>query len=337
MPSALIAVGSRLHSGGAGRRDRRRRRDVSVSDLLRVVRRVREDASPISGQLPVDWFGRRHPAAHRPVRLLRRHRHADDRRRAAGRPAAASSICRPWSARSRRSTTSRASPRELKFSGPLLADIFLGKITNWNDPAIARLNAGVALPPVEITPVYRAESSGTSIIWSDFLSKTSPEWRRLVGATRVIKIPAGVSARRQRGRVGARQADGGRDRLRRSDLRQAQRPSRLDRCRMPKASSCRRRSPPSPRPPTPRSARCRAICACRSPMRRARASIPISSFTWILLYESVGDRAAASAMVEFMRWALSDGQRLAPDLGYAPLPAEIVKMTTARLNRVKVS
>ena len=88
---------------------------------------------------------------------------------------------------------------ELKFSGPLLADIFLGKITNWNDPAIARLNAGIALPPVEITPVYRAESSGTSLIWSDFLSKTSTDWRRLVGATRVIKIPTGVSARGSEG------------------------------------------------------------------------------------------------------------------------------------------
>src|SRR5580765_7115823 len=69
-------------------------------------------------------------------------------------------------------------PRELKFTGALLADMFLGRITNWNDPAIARLNEGVALPPIEITPVFRADSSGTSYGCSDFLSKVSAEWRR---------------------------------------------------------------------------------------------------------------------------------------------------------------
>ena len=88
---------------------------------------------------------------------------------------------------------------ELKFSGPVLADIFLGKITNWNNPEIAALNPGVVLPPLEITPVYRAESSGTSLIWSDYLSKTSADWRRLVGATRVLKIPAGISSRGSEG------------------------------------------------------------------------------------------------------------------------------------------
>ena len=114
--------------------------------------------------------------------------------------------------------------RELKFSGPLLADIFLGRITNWNDPAIARLNEGITLPPIEITPVFRADSSGTSFIWSDFLSKVSPEWRRRVGANRVSTLPIGLSCeRRQRGCLGSRHANAGRHWLCRVDLRQAKR------------------------------------------------------------------------------------------------------------------
>src|SRR5262245_12317921 len=85
--------------------------------------------------------------------------------------------------------------RPLKFTGSLLAGIFLGRITNWNAPAIARLNEGVTLPPIEISPVFRADSSGTTFVWSDFLSKVSPEWRRLVGANRVSTIPVGLSVK----------------------------------------------------------------------------------------------------------------------------------------------
>jgi phosphate transport system substrate-binding protein len=88
---------------------------------------------------------------------------------------------------------------ELRFSGPVLADIFLGRITNWNDPAIAKLNAGIALPPTDITPIYRSESSGTSFIRSDFLSKVSPVWRRMVGATRSLRLPVGASAKGSEG------------------------------------------------------------------------------------------------------------------------------------------
>ena len=118
-------------------------RDVPESDLLEVVRRVQQAAPERADQLPVDRLGRRHPPAHQPDGLLRRHRRADDRRAAAGRARARSCTSRPCSAPScpvynipgrRRS--------ELKFTGPLLADIFLGKITKWNDPAIAKLNAG---------------------------------------------------------------------------------------------------------------------------------------------------------------------------------------------------
>ena len=84
---------------------------------------------------------------------------------------------------------------DLKFSGPLLADIYLGKVTKWNDPAIAKLNPGVTLPATDITVAHRAESSGTTYIWVDFLSKTSPEFKTKVGVNTAVSWPTGVGGR----------------------------------------------------------------------------------------------------------------------------------------------
>src|SRR5262249_49757993 len=84
---------------------------------------------------------------------------------------------------------------ELKFSGPLLADIFLGKITKWNDAAIAKLNPGLSLPGTDITVVHRAEGSGTTYIWVDFLSKTSEEFKKRVGVNASVNWPTGVGGR----------------------------------------------------------------------------------------------------------------------------------------------
>src|SRR6266513_6288742 len=81
---------------------------------------------------------------------------------------------------------------ELKFTGPVLADIFLGKITKWNDPAIAKLNAGVNLPGSDITVVHRSDGSGTTYIWADYLAKVSPEWKTKVGVATSVNWPVGV-------------------------------------------------------------------------------------------------------------------------------------------------
>ena len=84
---------------------------------------------------------------------------------------------------------------ELKFSGPVLADIFLGKITKWNDPAIAKMNGGVALPATDITVAHRADGSGTTYIWVDYLAKISPEWKTKVGDANSVNWPTGVGGR----------------------------------------------------------------------------------------------------------------------------------------------
>ena len=88
---------------------------------------------------------------------------------------------------------------ELKFTGPVLADIFLGKIKKWNDPALAKINAGVSLPAADITVVHRSEGSGTTYIWADFLAKASPEWKAKVGVSTAINWPAGVGGKGNEG------------------------------------------------------------------------------------------------------------------------------------------
>ena len=91
---------------------------------------------------------------------------------------------------------------ELKFTGAVLADIFLGKITKWNDPAIARLNAGVTLPATDITVVHRADGSGTTYIWVDYLAKVSPEWKTKVGVNTAVNGPTGVGGKGNEGVAG---------------------------------------------------------------------------------------------------------------------------------------
>src|SRR5262245_33207824 len=88
---------------------------------------------------------------------------------------------------------------ELKFTGPLLADIFLGKVKKWNDPAIAKINAGVLLPNTDITVVHRSDGSGTTYIWVDYLSKVSPEWQKQVGVSTSVNWPVGVGGKGNEG------------------------------------------------------------------------------------------------------------------------------------------
>ena len=108
---------------------------------------------------------------------------------------------------------------DLKFTPEALAGIFLGKITKWNDPAIAGANPGVKLPADDIVVVHRSDGSGTTYIWTDYLSKVSDEWKTKVGKGTSVNWPVGLGRQRQRRRVGADQADPRFDRLRRADLR----------------------------------------------------------------------------------------------------------------------
>jgi phosphate transport system substrate-binding protein len=224
---------------------------------------------------------------------------------------------------------------ELKFTGALLADIFLGKVTKWNDPAITKLNPGVTLPGTDITVVHRADGSGTTYIWADFLAKASPEWKRKVGVATALSWPVGVGGQGNPGVAGL----------------VAQTPGSIGYVELIYALQ-NKISYGSVQNLAGKFVRANvasvtaAAAAAKGPRMPAdfRVSItnaegdgayPISSFTWLLLYENPKDKAQSKIMVDFLKWALTDGQKFAPDLGYAPLPAEVVQMEMTALGRIK--
>jgi len=225
---------------------------------------------------------------------------------------------------------------EIKFNGPVLADIFLGKITKWNDPAIAKLNAGMQLPSTDITVVHRSDGSGTSYIWVDYLAKVSPEWLKKVGVNTSVNWPNGLGGKGNEGVAGLVQQTPGS--LGYVELIYALQ-NKIAYASVQNAEGEFVRA-------TIQSVTAAAGAAVKNMPKDFRVSItnapgkgvyPISSFTWLLLYENPKDKGQSKAMVDFVRWALTDGQKFAPDLGYAPLPAEIVKLEMEALNTIKVS
>ena len=224
----------------------------------------------------------------------------------------------------------------VKFTGPVLANMFLGKISSWNDPAIARLNADLTLPPIEITTVHRSDASGTSYIWGDFLSKTSDDWRRLFGPNRHPNLPVGTGVKGSEG-VSAivKQTPGA---IGYVELAYAAR-NGLEMGLVQNAAGEFVKASAA-------SMTAAAAAAIGKIPRDFRVSItnapgrgvyPISSFTWILLYQNPRDKRRGQSMVDFIKWALTEGQQRAPDLGYGPLPPEIVALEMAAIATIKVS
>ena len=224
---------------------------------------------------------------------------------------------------------------ELKFTGPLIADIFLGKITKWNDPAIGKVNAGVNLPNTDIVVVRRADGSGTTFIFADFLAKVSPEWKQKVGVNNALQWPTGVGAKGSDGVTG----------------QVKQTPGAIGYVELTFAianklsyGSVQNSAGQFVRAST-ESVTAAAEAAVKQMPADFRVSItnppgnaayPLASFTWLLLYEDAPDKKQAATMVEFVKWALTDGQKFAAPMGYAPLPKAVVDLEMKALEKVKV-
>ena len=225
---------------------------------------------------------------------------------------------------------------EIKFSGAVLADIFLGKVTKWNDPVLVKLNPAAKLPATDITVVHRSDGSGTTYIWVDFLAKVSPEWKKRVGVATSVNWPTGVGGKGNEGVAGLVQQVPGsigyveliyalQNKIAYGSVQNA-------------AGEFVQASVTSV------TAAAAAAAAKMPPDFRVsitnaegKGAYPVSSFTWLLLYENPKDKAQSKVMVEFMKWALTDGQKYAAELGYAPLPQEVVKMEMAALAKIRVS
>ena len=225
---------------------------------------------------------------------------------------------------------------ELKFSGPVLADIFLGKVAKWNDAAIAKLNPGVTLPAIDITVVHRSDGSGTTYIWVDYLSKTSPEFLKKVGVNTAVNWPTGVGGKGNEGVSGlVRQTPGS---LGYVELIYAmQNKIAYGSVENMAGESVKASVQSVTAAANEAAAKMPADFRVSITNAPGKGVYPISSFTWLLLYENPKDKAQAKAMVDFMKWALSDGQKYCGDLGYAPLPESVVKLELAALAKVKTS
>ena len=223
---------------------------------------------------------------------------------------------------------------ELKFTGKVLADIVMGKITKWNDSAIASLNPGAKLPATDITVAHRSDGSGTTYIFVDYLSKASPEFKKTVGVATAVNWPVGVGGKGNEGVAGlVKQTPGSIGYVELIYAKQNKisfgAVQNLD-GEFVSASL--------------ESVTAAAQVAAKQMPRDFRVSItnapgkgvyPISSFTWLLLYENPSDKQRSKMMVDFMKWALTDGQKYAPDLGYAPLPSEVVALEMEALKKIK--
>ncbi len=225
---------------------------------------------------------------------------------------------------------------KLNFSGALLADIYLGKVKKWNDPAIAKLNPGVKLPATDITVVHRSDGSGTTYIWVDYLSKVSPEFKTKVGVNTSVAWPVGVGGKGNEGVSGlVSQTPGS---LGYVELIYALQ-NKLAFGAVQNATGEFIKASPDSVTNAASAAAANMPADFRVSITNATGAgaYPISSFTWILLYEMPKDTARGKAMVDFMKWALTDGQKFATELGYAPLPAPVVTLETAALQKIKVS
>jgi phosphate transport system substrate-binding protein len=225
---------------------------------------------------------------------------------------------------------------ELKFNGAVLADIYLGKVKKWNDAAIAKLNPGVKLPATDITVVHRSDGSGTTFIFVDYLSKVSPEFKSKVGVNTSVMWPVGVGGKGNEGVSGlVSQTPGS---IGYVELIYALQ-NKLPFAAMQNASGEFIKASPDSVTNAATAAAANMPADFRVSITNAAGAgaYPISSFTWMLLYEMPKDAARSKAMVDFMKWALTDGQTFATELGYAPLPPAVVTLEQAALQKVKVS
>jgi phosphate transport system substrate-binding protein len=225
--------------------------------------------------------------------------------------------------------------QELKFTGDVLARAFLGTITKWNDPAIAKLNPDVNLPNTDITIVHRAEGSGTTYIWVDYLSKVSPDFKKRVGVATSVQWPVGLGGKGNEGVSGlVTQTPGS---LGYVELIYALQ-QKINYGSVQNMNGKFVKASTASVTAAANSAAAKMPADFRVSITNAPGDdvYPISSFTWLLLYENAADKAQAKIMVDFMKWALADGQKFAPDLGYAPLPQAVIDQELKALTKVKL-
>ena len=221
----------------------------------------------------------------------------------------------------------------LRFSSAVIADIFLGKIKRWDDAAIKADNPGVQLPAADITVVHRSDGSGTSAVFTDYLSKVSPEWKERVGAGTSPNWPTGQGGKGNEGVTGmVRQQPNTIGYVELAYATQNKLPVAL----VKNASG----NFVEPSLDAVTAAAAESLATTPEDLRVSitnaggATAYPVSSYTYILAYRDQKDAAKGKALVDFLWWGIHDGEGFARDLQYAPLPADIVKRAEAKINSI---
>ncbi|HEX9607055.1 MAG TPA: phosphate ABC transporter substrate-binding protein PstS [Gemmatimonadaceae bacterium] len=226
--------------------------------------------------------------------------------------------------------------RPLNLTGDAIADIFAGKITKWNDAQIVAQNRGVALPNSDILVVHRSDGSGTTYIFSDYLTSVSPSWSSTLGKGKEIKWPVGLGGKGNEGVAGqVKQTPGSIGYVELAYAKQNSLPF----------ATVRNAAGRFITPPTA------SVTAAAASMKLpkntdyrisianapGKDSYPISSMTWILVYQNQPDRVKGAKLVNFLRWAYKDGEKTVASLDYAPLPAPMVAQLQNRLKTIRIA
>jgi phosphate transport system substrate-binding protein len=226
----------------------------------------------------------------------------------------------------------------LKFTPAAIADIFSGRIMKWNDARIASLNPGITLPSQDILVVHRSDGSGTTYIFTDYLSTAVPSWNTSIGKGKEVKWPVGLGAKGNEGVSGQiKQTPGSIGYVELAYAKQNKLPIAAIRNKAGQFVA----------------ASVDAVTAAAAGVAKAlpantdyrlsivdapgAGSYPISSFTWILVYQHQTDAVKGKKLVDFLNWALTDGETEASTLDYAPLPAEMATAVKARVANIDLS
>jgi phosphate transport system substrate-binding protein len=220
----------------------------------------------------------------------------------------------------------------LKLDGETIANIYLGTIKKWNDPKIAALNAGTKLPDTDIVVVHRSDGSGTTFIFTDYLSKVSAEWKQKVGNNTSVNWPTGIGGKGNEGVSGqVKQTPGA---IGYVELIYA------IQNKMPYAevkNAAGQFVKPTIESVTAALATANIPDDFRFSMTNAPGSnaYPIAGATWLLVYEQQKDPAKGKKLVEFLKWALTKGEGMVKDLNYAPLPDPVQQRVLKRIDEIK--
>lgn len=223
---------------------------------------------------------------------------------------------------------------ELKFTPAALAGIFLGKITKWNDPELAKANPSVKLPNQDLMVVHRSDGSGTTYVWVDYLSKVSPEWKQKVGVGTSVNWPVGLGGKGNEGVSGT--------------IKQTQYSigyvelvyavqNKLPYGVVENAAGNFVKADLASVTAAAAGAAANMPADFRVSITNApgKAAYPISSFTWLLIPSTIPDAAKKKALVDFLHWMLGPGQKLTAELSYAELPKPVVAQELKAISKIQ--